>query len=621
MLPKITLITPVFNCADYIAECIESVLNQVYPSLEYIIVDGGSTDGTPEIIQRYLSRSDLPQKILRFVSEADKGMYDAVAKGFRLASGEVFGYLNADDLLEGNGLMRVGEFFRDHPLSSIVYHEDTVLMDGWKFPNVRQPEGIDTADLVNQHILFQDGVFFRRQAYEAIGGIRADLKLAGDFDLWLRLSSRFPMNRRSGHVSCFRIRPGQLSSDFKSYQQEASRATADFLKGMPAPERLIIQARAWWRKHVLSRFRRAPTLPRLFYPIDFPNLPPPPVSTTTPVHAPASSPVDGRPVEELLFSSFDTRFGDRAINHIYHDIRHNISVTHPPIDDKHLDELYQLHYSGQPSEKPPVAGTSPYRNFNRQPRFVRFLLKIPFEKCTTPDDWQNKTFQELSEVLDELPGKLPSSMDFLDAGCFEGALLDEIRAHTSWNRFGFDPNPGAVAAAQAKGHHVWQTHAEDILETTPPGTTFDIIYLGQSIEHVKNPVDVLRKLSLLLKPHGILVASTPNLDSCEIDWFGPTWAHWHPPYHRHIFSQDGLKHLATAAGLAWVDCRTFSHPYWTAMTLEQNSLGLGGSVSHSTVFKPKVTRKALRIQVLKQYYFNRRGQGDYFYAVMRPTRQ
>ena len=90
-LPRITIVTPSYNQAKYISETIESVIAQAYPNLEHIVIDGGSTDGTLEILNRY------PDLIV--ISESDKGQADAINKGFKLATGEILGYLCSDDTL------------------------------------------------------------------------------------------------------------------------------------------------------------------------------------------------------------------------------------------------------------------------------------------------------------------------------------------------------------------------------------------------------------------------------------------------------------------------------------------------------------------------------------------
>lgn len=618
-LPRITVVTPVFNGEAHIAETMTSVLSQDYPDLEYIIVDGASTDRTLEIIASFQERSDFPQRITRVVSEPDQGMYDAIGKGFALASGEILCYLNADDLFEANGLRAVGEFFARQPKVQAIYHEDVVLTQGWKFPNARQPANVGTADLLAGHILFQDGVFWRRAVYEQIGGIRRDLRLAGDFDLWLRLSACCRFVRRPGHVSCFRIREGQLSGQMQHYHEEMQQSVRDFMATQPLHRRLRWRLQQPWRAF-WRRLQRRLGRDRLFFPVNFAQTPPevlvPPGIETFPL-----SPIDGRPAERLLFSTPDTRFGEREINYIYLDTRHNITITHPPIEAGKLDALYRKHYSNPPTEIVWPQGYSPYRLFNGRRVWEKVLRRLPLEWATYllnrlfPNPWGDNTLDELMQVLRAAGIDPDQPLRFLDTGCFEGHLLDRIREHTPWQAAGLEPNDRAVETARGKGHEVWQGHAEHAVETVPENRSFDVVFMGQSIEHVDDPLSVLRRLRLLLAPGGVLVMSTPNLDSREIDHFGPTWAHWHVPYHRYIFSRKGLQALVRQAGLAPVHFQTFSHPYWTAMTIAQNQLGLGGSASHAVSFERAIALRAQRDQFWKLVLWNRLGKGDYCFLV------
>lgn len=650
-LPRITVVTPVFNGEAHIAETMTSILSQDYPDLEYIIVDGASTDRTLEIIAGFQKREDFSQRISRVISEPDQGMYDAINKGFALASGEIFCYLNADDLFEANGLRSAGEFFARHPQVEVIYHEDVVLTNGWKFPSARQPANIGTADLLSGHILFQDGIFWRRTLYERVGGIRRDLRLAGDFDLWLRMSAQCRLVRRPGHVSCFRIREGQLSGHMPPYHAEMQQAIQDFMAASPLHRRLWWRLQQPWSK-LWRRLQRRLSHDRLFFPPDFSlalaEMPVPPRTDEFP-----RSPVDGKVAERLLFSTPDTRFGEREINYIYLDTRHNITITHPPIDASKLDALYSKNYSNPPTEVVPPQGCSPYQLFNGRglwenklrPQWEDMLRRLPVKWASyllnrlvpnpsgdnrldqliqahhqeeidwTFISWCDTTLEELMQVLQAARINPQKPLRFLDTGCFEGHLLDHIRAHTPWQAAGLEPNECAVELARNKGHEVWQGHAEHAVETVPEDRSFDVVFMGQSIEHVDNPLNVLRRLRLLLAPGGVLVISTPNLDSREIDHFGPTWAHWHAPYHRYIFSRKGLQALVRQAGLVPAQFQTFSYPYWTAMSIAQNQLGLMGSASHAVSFEHATTLRAQRDLLWKLVLWNRLGKGDYCFLV------
>jgi len=503
---------------------------------------------------------------------------------------------------------------------------------------VRQPRGVDTVDLLNGHILFQDGVYWRRTAYEAIGGIRRDLKLAGDFDLWLRLSARFRFVRRPGHVSCFRVHSNQLSNQFEQYHREVRQSIKDFKATAP-----VVNVVRWpiqkFMRRVSRKLIRKLQRDRLFFPIDLGNMKSPAMAIPPGVEAIPRSPIDGKPAERFLFSTPDTRFGEQEINYIYLDTRHGIAITHPPIAADKLDGLYRKYYSSPPAELKLPEGLSPYRQFDGRRFWEKALLSMPVEKWArytkrflgkamvkspagkpagisanaSPDN----TLAELINVLKAARVNVNRPLRFLDTGCFEGQLLDQIREETLWKGFGLEPNDHSVEVVRAKGHVVWHGHAEHAVEIIPRDQQIDVIFMGQSIEHVDDPVRVLRRLRLLLAPGGVLVMSTPNLDSREIDWFGPTWAHWHAPYHRYIFSRKGLVALARQVGLLPVHFQSFSHAHWTSMSIALNRMGLGGSVSHAASFDNTVTMLARRIHIWQVLLWNRLGKGDYCFLAMK----
>jgi len=181
--PRITLVTPVLNGARYLEAAIDSVLGQGYPDLEYLIVDGGSTDGTVEIIRRHEKR------LAWWVSEPDRGMYHALNKGFARSSGEVMGWLSATDLLHQGALLVVGGVFRDLPdvdwitgLPTALTEEGMAVEIG-PFPRWTRPRYLLGA---NRYIQ-QESTFWRRSLWEKAGGRLDDARtMASDFELWLR---------------------------------------------------------------------------------------------------------------------------------------------------------------------------------------------------------------------------------------------------------------------------------------------------------------------------------------------------------------------------------------------------------------------------------------------------
>jgi glycosyltransferase involved in cell wall biosynthesis len=179
-LPLISIITPSFNRADMIADAIESVLAQNDPAFEHIIIDGGSTDGTREVLERY------PH--LRVVSEPDRGMYDALNKGLRMARGEIIGLLNTDDRLAPGCLAAVRAAFDQHPsevavVGGLLYEQDGQLVSTRPAPQPKQFLELAGRFTVN----FPNGWFCRRTVYERVGEFDPAYLYIADNELMLRM--------------------------------------------------------------------------------------------------------------------------------------------------------------------------------------------------------------------------------------------------------------------------------------------------------------------------------------------------------------------------------------------------------------------------------------------------
>jgi hypothetical protein len=182
-LPRIALVTPVFNSAKYIEQTIRSVLAQNYPNLEYFIIDGGSTDGTLDIIRKYESQ------ISGWLSEPDKGMYDAINKGFARTTGEIMGWISATDQLHTGGLTVVGSVFRDlaevewitgRPTGFSDEGMTSVILDVPRWSRFRFLAGAS-------RYIQQESTFWRRSLWDRAGGhTDASHRSASDFELWVR---------------------------------------------------------------------------------------------------------------------------------------------------------------------------------------------------------------------------------------------------------------------------------------------------------------------------------------------------------------------------------------------------------------------------------------------------
>jgi glycosyltransferase involved in cell wall biosynthesis len=179
---KISIITVCYNAAPFIRTCIESVLAQDHPDIEYVIVDGLSKDGTQDIVRSYGSR------ISRFVSEKDQGLYDAMNKGIALCSGEVIGILNADDLYDSpQVLSKVAALFEesgaDTVFANLVYVEEGDLERVVRyFPGKGFHPGWFAWGKMPPHPTF----FVRRELYERYGVFDTRFRICADFDLMLR---------------------------------------------------------------------------------------------------------------------------------------------------------------------------------------------------------------------------------------------------------------------------------------------------------------------------------------------------------------------------------------------------------------------------------------------------
>lgn len=246
--PRMSIVTPSFNQAHLIERTIRSVLDQAYPNIEYIVQDGGSQDGTSDVLKRFADR------LHHWDSTPDAGQTDAINRGFRHASGEIMAYLNSDDVLLPGALNAVATYFADHPEIDAVYGH-RVLIDEqdreigrWILP--RHDDGVlSWADYIPQETLF-----WRRSAWEKAGGkFDESFHFAMDWDFLLRLrDAGVKFSRMPRFLGAFRVHEKQKTTASISDVgvKEMARIRKRCLGYVPEPAEVHVQCSRYLLRHL-----------------------------------------------------------------------------------------------------------------------------------------------------------------------------------------------------------------------------------------------------------------------------------------------------------------------------------------------------------------------------------
>jgi len=186
--PLVSIVTPTYNHARYIEASIRSVLEQDYPKIEYIIVDGGSTDGSVDIIRRHASR------LAWWVCEPDRGQTDAINKGFARASGSIFAWLNSDDTYVPGAIAAAVQALQQHPQAAAVYGNANFIDDAGHVTGRFPAAQTDYTRLRRGYVhIPQQAAFFRADLWRQVGPLDPSFFFAMDYDLWVRLARLAPL--------------------------------------------------------------------------------------------------------------------------------------------------------------------------------------------------------------------------------------------------------------------------------------------------------------------------------------------------------------------------------------------------------------------------------------------
>jgi glycosyltransferase involved in cell wall biosynthesis len=180
---KISILTPSYNQGQFIEKNILSVMNQLYDNFEHIIIDGGSTDDTVEILKKY------PH--LKWISETDEGQADALNKGLQMASGEIVGWINSDDFYKENIFNDIIKEFKHSDVKWIIGNITLIYPDVRIIKRIKSPKITHQALLKNPDIVKQQATFFRKDALAKVGGWNKKYYMTMDYDLWIRLSKKY----------------------------------------------------------------------------------------------------------------------------------------------------------------------------------------------------------------------------------------------------------------------------------------------------------------------------------------------------------------------------------------------------------------------------------------------
>ncbi len=542
---KISIVTPSYNQAKFIEECLRSVREQNYPAVEHIVVDGASTDGTVEILKRY---SETPGcEHLCWISEPDEGQSDALNKGFRVATGDIIGWLNSDDRYRPGCFSQIAEAFEKHRHADVIYGDYTWINERGDLLRIRREIEFSQFILSYHRVLYipTTATFFQSRIFH--NGNFPDVKYgyAMDYEFFLRLAQKgYRFRHFPALLADFRWHAHSKTVSHPEKQFEERDAIAM----MYSPTLRGIRSKVF-RKVVLSALRAAAAGSRYW--------------------------------EKLRRGYYFEQFG----SFIARGCRDNAIDTHLPTKGASKPAPLTLgpHLDTDPESeliKPcrtqvlacPLCGQVQDR-FTRYAvvrgwRYVRcpgcglvFLNPRPTSKelasfyntsYVYDAERYRKSVDRQTEWLDVLAQFCHRTGRLLEVGCSYGYFLAAARDR-GWEVEGIELSERASRFAREqlglRVHH-------GILSDAFSNVSYDAIVASHLLEHETEPWQFLSKAWERLATGGILALRVPNLESAVSKLAGPCWQWLSAPEHIYMFSEKSIRALLRATGFHILQVRT-----------------------------------------------------------------
>jgi len=629
--PRISIVTPSYNQGKYIERTVRSVLLQRYPNLEYILMDGGSTDDTLDRIAPYRDQFSY------FVSEPDGGQADAIAKGFARSSGEIMAYLNSDDLLAPDALHFAANFFRENPNIDWIYShrcyidDDDRVLRYWILPPhwdflMRRWDYIP-----------QETCFWRRSLFEKTGNIDRSYRFAMDYDLFVRL-----MNKGRGR---------RLNRFLGAFREHGTSKTKQLLETVGTLEMLRVRRKFRISAAVTDGFfglllgnwvlyagryfaAAAHFLPGGFGGIGY---------DYNEVWGGLLRPGDSSSADRDGFRQHDDGFYSPLcpVTHGVADrVLHTVqSGQGDEIKWKaiHLNSKSQVAIIGPAAEqeetglKSDLSWGCPANDqvaFNSKRTRVRRLLRglersVLEIVCRWPLDlWRtnvrrnNRRNDDILWFTQGLVSK-DDEIAFLNVGSLGGELLSALAGQTKWKLSGLEPESAAAAEALPQRWQIFRKDLSQVREVPGLLQGFDLIFLENQLQHFEEPRASLRTLAILLKLRGLLILRTPNLDSAQRKWFGPAWTHWKPEKHRYIYSRKSLIKLLEQTGFSLVKLHAVSDLESTDPGVEHLNIYPASDARCADNAKMPAPMHVEEIARVRHLLWDKLGKGDEILAIFR----